>query len=88
MEKNLNDMTANEFNQYWLNKSKDEFKDDYCLSKILSETQEIIDKKQYPRLYCYLLEFDRLMKGGAYREKLDVDYNIPFWEWGNIDGEK
>lgn len=87
VQENLSEMSEEEFNLYWLNKAKEEFKNDFCLSEILQKAQDMIEKKRYPMLYCYLLEFDSLMKRNAHNLKMDVDYTVPFWLWGVGDKE-
>lgn len=79
MEKDIRKMNQKEFDKHWLEKEKENVKDEQCLYEILQTAQQMIDDKQYSRLYCYLLEFDRLVKRSLHQSGKKVNTDHPFW---------
>ncbi len=84
MENDLNSMTNDEFVQYWKQKAEEYASESEYVAEVLKLGNEIIDKKQYPRLFLILEKFDQAVKDAIKTDEIELPYQLrgkPFWCW-------
>lgn len=90
MENDLNSMTNDEFVQYWKQKAEEYASESEYVAEVLKLGNEIIDKKQYPRMFLILEKFDQAVKAGSKIDENELPYQLrckPFWCW-DLNGKE
>lgn len=83
MEKDIKDMTNEEFQQYWLDLAKKDAETNPYDAELLDMITRIIDTKDYSNLFYSFRAYDRVVKALEKNRITDIpkieEWDMPFW---------
>lgn len=85
MDKDIKDMTHEEFQQHWLELARKDAETNKYDAELLRMITEIIDKKDYSHLFYAFMSYDRFVKAVEKEKITDIpeikEGDLPFWSY-------